>query len=172
MEGDWELIFLFIVVISTRSFDLCKSYSLSTRSPRSYSRAIAHNFHPRSMIWRLSSRVILERCHLELRDFQIIVINFFFIVGNFIYRFLVLLEGGENPVCIFLRADVDHLSVEICRVVFLFERKRRLDFDFPSMFFFIHCYYWGWEKWGHRSTYFHIHYFSLFSKCSDNKSMR
>merc|ERR1711915_819966 len=51
--------------------------------------------------------------------------------------FLVLLEGGENPVCIFLRADVDHLSVEICRVVFWFERKRRLDFDFPSMFFFL-----------------------------------
>merc|ERR1711915_971915 len=59
----------------------------------------------------------------------------FFIVGNFIYRFLVLLEGGENPVCIFLRADVDHLSVEICRVVFLFERKRRLDLIFPRCFF-------------------------------------
>merc|ERR1711920_761722 len=72
----------------------------------------------------------------------------FFIVGNFIYRFLVLLEGGENPVCIFLRADVDHLSVEICRVVFLFERKRRLDFDFPSMFFFYSLLLLGMGKMG------------------------
>merc|ERR1711915_1042769 len=78
----------------------------------------------------------------------------------------------RKPGVYFSASRFDHLSVEICRVVFLFERKRRLDFDFPSMFFFIHCYYWGWEKWGHRSTYFHIHYFSLFSKCSDNKSMR
>merc|ERR1711915_1077643 len=40
---------LFFLVISTRSFDYV-NHILSARSPRSYSRAIAHNFHPRSMI--------------------------------------------------------------------------------------------------------------------------
>merc|ERR1712228_916819 len=98
MEGDWELIFLFIVVISTRSFDLCKSYSLSTRSPRSYSRAIAHDFHPRSMVgvsflessWRASSRTerLPNYCYV------------FFHCWEFFYRFLVLLEGGEAR-CVF-----------------------------------------------------------------------
>merc|ERR1711915_666969 len=144
---------LFFLVISTRSFDYV-NHILSARSPRSCSRAIAHNFHPRSMIGVSFLESSWRDVILNLETSKLLLLIFFSLLGTLFI---------DSSFC---------SKEEKTRCVFLFERKRRLDFDFPSMFFFIHCYYWGWEKWGHRSTYFHIHYFSLFSKCSDNKSMR
>merc|ERR1711915_1171850 len=98
---------------------------------------------------RLFSRVILERCHLELRDFQIIVIIFFSLLG-ILYIDSSFCSKEEKTRCVFF-----------CEPMLIICPSK-----FAELFFFIHCYYWGWEKWGHRSTYFHIHYFSLFSKCS------
>merc|ERR1711915_3461 len=99
MEGDWELIFLFFVVISTRSFDYV-NHILFRRARLVRVRARSHMI---SILARWSASLFsshLGERHLELRDFQIIVIMFFFHCWEFFYRFLVLLEGGEAR-CVF-----------------------------------------------------------------------
>merc|ERR1711915_502795 len=116
---------LFFLVISTRSFDYV-NHILSARSPRSYSRAIAHNFHPRSMIG-VSFLESSWRDVISNWETSKLLLLYFFHCWEFYISIPRFARRRRKPGCIFLRADVDHLSVEICRVVFLFERKRRLD---------------------------------------------